>query len=122
MRLSAQDADNPGNFSADTHSTFDVRWDARTTARVDWDDAGSWVTDAEYNSPDIKTVIQEIVNRIGWASGNAIVIFWNDFEGRSVSGGQDWRGGYPYNISNSKAVKLVIVYTPITFIPKIMMF
>jgi len=32
------------------------------------------VAASSYTSPDIKTVIQEVVNRVGWSSGNALVI------------------------------------------------
>lgn len=82
-RISAEDVDNAVTF-ADDKAAFDARWVNRTTAIVDWDDIAPWYRYASYNSPDIKTVIQEIVNREGWESGNSIVIFWEDFEDRSV--------------------------------------
>jgi hypothetical protein len=35
--------------------------------------------DAEvYNTPELKTIIQEIIDRSGWISGNSIVLFLND--------------------------------------------
>ena len=45
-----------------------------TTAAVAWTVASAWTEDGVYVSPDIKTVVQEIVNRPGWASGNPIAI------------------------------------------------
>ncbi|MFW9899899.1 MAG: hypothetical protein ACFFDY_01270 [Candidatus Thorarchaeota archaeon] len=45
-----------------------------TTASVNWNNEGAWTLDTAYDSPDIKTIIQEIVNRGGWASGNDIQI------------------------------------------------
>lgn len=52
----------------------------KTTASVIWTAA---LTNAVYNtSPNIKTVIQEIVNRSGWAANNALMII---FTGRTSS-------------------------------------
>ena len=66
--IHGEDADNAVDFAADADTINRVR----TTASV------AWVTDSLgtgfKSSPDIKTVIQEIVNRGSWASGNAIMI------------------------------------------------
>ncbi len=45
-----------------------------TTAAVSWNVASAWAEDGVYTSPDIKTIVQEIVDRPGWASGNPIAI------------------------------------------------
>ncbi len=50
----------------------------RTTATVDWDAVPTFTANTDINTPDITTVIQEIVNRAGWSSGNAIVIYIED--------------------------------------------
>ncbi len=112
-RISAQAADNPDDFSGDDVGTASARWNNRTAARVDWDFlfSDAWVLDTEYSSPELKTVIQEIVNRAGWASGNAIVIFWNDWDDRSASATNRYKQAYPYNVAPGKAVKLHIEYT-----------
>jgi MSHA biogenesis protein MshQ len=44
----------------------------RTTASVSWSVANPGTHPATKTSPDIKSVIKEIVDRAGWASGNAI--------------------------------------------------
>ena len=66
--IHAEDADTPVDFAADADTINRVR----TTASVAWiaDSLGTGFK----SSPDIKTVIQEIVNRGSWASGNAIMI------------------------------------------------
>ena len=46
-----------------------------TSASVVWTCAEDWVIWQQYRTPDLKTVIQEVVNRAGWASGNAIALF-----------------------------------------------
>jgi hypothetical protein len=45
-----------------------------TSAQVAWSVTSAWVEDGVYTSPDIKTVVQEIVNRAGWACNNALAI------------------------------------------------
>lgn len=55
-----------------------------TTAVVNWDNIPAWTNGSTKVSPDISTIIQEIVNRAGWASGNAIVITWDDMDKRST--------------------------------------
>lgn len=69
----------PATFS--TYADFAGR--TRTTASVDWNNLEAWVNAATYDSPDLKTIIQEIVNLGGWASGNNLVIFCSD-NGSSV--------------------------------------
>lgn len=59
--------------------------DNRTVAEVLWDNIGTWETGVDYNSPDIKTVIQEIVDRDGWSSGNRMGVWWDDHAGRSTT-------------------------------------
>ena len=107
-RISAEDVDDAPTF-ADNKTTFDTRWAARTTARVDWDAIPDWTLNNDYNSPEIKTVIQEIVDRGGWSSGNDIVIFWDDFEDRSTHA-ERRHHAYAYEGSSTYAPKLIITY------------
>lgn len=80
-RISAEAVDDAVTF-ADDSAVFDARWANRTLA-VDWDGIAAWTDNQPYDSIDIAAVIQAIVNRGGWASGQDIVIFWEDFEDRS---------------------------------------
>jgi len=82
-----------------------------TTANVTWDAIPQWIGDTTYNSPEIKTVIQEIVDRGGWSSGNDMVIFWDDHADRSthtVAGGRD---AYSWDSDSDKAPLLHIEYS-----------
>ncbi|HSG98023.1 MAG TPA: DUF2341 domain-containing protein, partial [Woeseiaceae bacterium] len=48
---------------------------AKTTASVAWNNVPAWNIEEEaHNSPDISSVIQEVVNRGDWASGNDLAI------------------------------------------------
>jgi PKD repeat protein/uncharacterized protein YjiK len=58
-------------------SNFDITSRARTSAAVSWN-PNPWVTVGEagpdQQTPDIAAVIQEIVDRPGWVSGNSLAI------------------------------------------------
>ena len=107
-KIHGEDADSPSAFS--DYSDYSGR--PRTSAEVNWDDIPAWTEDTEYNSPEIKTIIQEIIDREGWASGNALVIFWDDHDDRSTHSDQTNRAGQSYDGSSGKAPKLHIEYTP----------
>jgi len=56
---------------------YDGEWLADrtlTTASATWTVSSAWVMDGVYTSPDLKTIVQEIVDRPGWSSGNALSI------------------------------------------------
>ncbi len=43
----------------------------KTTSNVPWA-PGTWSASGVYQSNDVKTIVQEIINRTGWASGNSM--------------------------------------------------
>ncbi len=90
-------ATSPTSYSGFTDKT-------KTTAYVSWSipDTTGW-----NDSPDIKTVIQEVVDRSGWASGNAMMVLHLYTKGTSSYCVYI----YSYNQSSSYAPKLVITYT-----------
>jgi len=71
---------------------------------------------SNHNSPSINSVVQEIVGRSGWSSGNAMAIFWDD---HNVATGGLWstflyrlfRG---YELTTTDCIQLHIEYTPPT--------
>ena len=66
----ANDEDNP---SAPT-SYSEANSLTLTSASEAWTISDAWVSGTYYNTVDITDIIQEIVNRPGWSSGNAIVV------------------------------------------------
>jgi hypothetical protein len=64
------DAANPANYAA-------AEALARTSASADWT-PGTWTSGTDVQTPEIKTVIQEVVNRAGWVSGNDLAILIED--------------------------------------------
>lgn len=52
-----------------------------TTAKVDYE-VPEWVAGEVWNYPMIAP-IQEVIDRDGWREGNALMVFWDDRDGRS---------------------------------------
>ena len=71
LRLYGEDSDNGLRFSTDEDN---LSGRSRTTASVIWNNVATWSNNQYYNSPDISSILQEIVDRPGWSSGSAIVI------------------------------------------------
>jgi hypothetical protein len=68
----AEDEDNPGTF---TTAAPKITGRTKTTASVPWNSIPAWGTESEkHQTPDLSAIIQEVVDRGGWASGNAIVV------------------------------------------------
>ncbi|HEX6921622.1 MAG TPA: hypothetical protein VF314_15500, partial [Actinomycetes bacterium] len=74
LSLRAQAADNATTF---TSTSLNVSSRARTTATVGWTPA-AWsavgARGADQQTPNLASVVQEVVNRAGWASGNALAL------------------------------------------------
>jgi hypothetical protein len=105
MKVHAAAADNQAApTSLATHAAI-----PRTTAFVAYDGNGAtgWTIESIYSPSDLGSVIQEVINRAGWVSGNALVIL-TDNNGSSDSAS---RQAYDYQNSTSKAAKLDITYS-----------
>ncbi|MCR4315761.1 MAG: hypothetical protein NUW37_05345 [Planctomycetes bacterium] len=92
-------ADNSSVFTT-TASNISSR--VQTTASVAWSSVPSWTAvDGTHNSPDMTDVVQEVISRPGWASGNALTI---------IASGTGTRTARSYNDSATKAPKLTVTY------------
>ena len=115
-RFSAEDTDDAAVYS--TSGDFDTRWANRTTARVDWDGIPGQTVNADFTSPDFASVIQEVIDRPGWSSGNVMNLFWDDFDDRSQGNGSGstmaLTTGLDRSASTTYCPKLDIVYTAYT--------
>lgn len=74
LTIHGQAADNGLNFSS---TSWDISSRSRTVNEILWDPP-AWPTAGaagpDQRSPDISSVIQEIIDRPGWSSGNSLVI------------------------------------------------
>jgi hypothetical protein len=86
-RIWAERDPYPAAFS--TRTNYENRINNNmTTAYVNWDSIPAWNTVNESHlTPDISSVIQELVDLSGWSEGTSdIHITWDDYEDRSTSG------------------------------------
>lgn len=76
----------------------------RTTAYVEWNTDVEWINEQWYESPNIKDVIQELVDEFGGLYDATIVIFWDDHDGLSDAVIGTQRSAYPcqdYRVENA---------------------
>ena len=85
LTFRGQAADNPATFTT-TASNISSR--AQTTASVAWSPAAWSTLNQHQQTPNISSIVQEIVNRGGWSSGNAMV-FMVQGSGRRVAKSYD---------------------------------
>ncbi len=81
--------------------------DVRTAASTQWDDV-NFSADTATNSPDISAVIQEIVDRGGWSSGNAMMLLWDDDGGTDAG---KWYTPYMEDDATGDPIKLHVEFT-----------
>jgi Tfp pilus tip-associated adhesin PilY1 len=100
------EADNAASrFSGTDH---DITGRTPTTALVNWNNVAPWNDYTEYDTPDLRTIVQEIVNRVGWVSGSDMAF---------IITGTGQRRADSYNESSSNAPLLHVEYdTGIPFI------
>ena len=93
--------DNPAVF---TTGTFNVSTRPVYSQAVDWVMNYAWLTtDEVHQSADITALVQKLVDRSGWASGNAMAFV--------ISNGEDvFRKAKSWNADPAKAPKLHIEY------------
>jgi hypothetical protein len=92
LQIAAQAADDPPTF---TSASGNISSRPRTSASVAWAPA-SWptvgVAGPDQQTPDLSAVLQEVVGRPGWASGNAVVVVITG-TGRRTAEAFDGSGG-----------------------------
>jgi len=92
---------NTGNFTTNPNAR------PRTIAYVDWN-INPWQYNAFITTPDLKAIIQEIVDQGGWAATNALAFA---IVGNGAPFGSDIQS---YEFNSSQAARLQIDYTGIT--------
>lgn len=101
--IAAMAADDAATWSSDLQP-YDA-YESKTTASVDWT-PDNWTAANWYQSPDISSIIQEIVNREGWVSENGIsFIFYAKNSDETLN-----RRIRSYDGDNEKGAKLNVEY------------
>ncbi len=101
VQIWGQDTDNAPAF---TFYNSNISSRTRTAASVNWTNIPVWNTvgqaGADQRTPDLTTIVQEIVNRAGWSSGNSMAFLIN---------GTGERTAESYNGNSNAAPVLTIV-------------
>jgi probable HAF family extracellular repeat protein len=105
LTIFGEDADNAAAF---TTASNNLSSRTRTSASVTWNNVVSWTANNDFQSLDISAIIQEIVDRPGWASGNSMVILFrsDDLNGKRIADS--------YDFDPNDAPKLHVEYSGIT--------
>ncbi|MEJ5357745.1 MAG: PilC/PilY family type IV pilus protein [Desulfobacterales bacterium] len=100
--IEAQAADNPSEFTA---LPWNIHVRPTYTQTIGWQMNYAWSTvDQVHQTADIKDLVQKLVNRSGWSSGNAMVFI---LTGNSSV----LRRAFSWDADPNKAPKLRIEYT-----------
>ena len=100
--IRAEAADN-----ADTFSSQPINTAAVTTASQSWPLTTGWQADTWYQTPDISSAVQEVIDRPGWAANNALAII---IQGSSSAAND--RKFWSYDGDPANAAQLEITYQP----------
>ncbi|MDD2965097.1 MAG: T9SS type A sorting domain-containing protein [Bacteroidales bacterium] len=123
ITITAEASDNAATY--DLNNLITSR--PQGTASLPWTVAEEWGLWEFYRTPDIKTLIQEVVNRGGWAQGNALALMFkgenqgpSDLENaREVEAFEniaDPEDGGDGRNHPERVPKLMIYYTAPTFV------
>ncbi len=97
--ISAANEPDPSDFSS--YPRYLLR-DKAKTAGVTWSNIPSWTKNQTYQSPAITSVVQSIVNRGDWVTGNDMMLIFSNITGN--------RGAYTYRGKPSGAPRLVVEF------------
>ena len=70
--IQAEDVDDAQPFAEEENNLSNRE---TTTEKVIWDMEGGWVDDKPYTSPDLKKLVQAVVNRQNWCGGRSGIAF-----------------------------------------------
>lgn len=79
VSIYGEDTDDASTFSS---KDDDITDRTSTTKTVSWSFSDKWDKNELYETPDLKTIVQEIVDRGGWSSGNDMVFILSDNSGK----------------------------------------
>ena len=102
VTVACEAADNP----AAPTTKADLYGRSRTTGTA-WSSISSWTNNSVYDTPDIAADVQEVVDRAGWASGQAMQVFFDD----NSSSAAAFRAGDSYDGSSTTCALLTVEYS-----------
>lgn len=84
-------AENANTAAAFTTGASNISSRSMTTASVNWS-PGTWTNNNLFQTNDISSVIQEVVNRSGWSSGNSLAVIMDNSASGAFRRADSWDG------------------------------
>jgi hypothetical protein len=110
LKIKAESNSHPASWSDITD--FGSRsW----TSGIDWDGSTAWTLNSSYDSIDISSIIQTVVNYADWVSGHDIAIAIED----DGSGSSTAREGYTWDGDSDKCAVLSVTYADSVVAPTV---
>jgi hypothetical protein len=106
IAIHCEDEDDASTF---TTASNNISSRSLTTASTTWQDEVIWFANQTYDSPDFSEAVQEVIDRGGWASGNALAAIFV----ASISVKRR-RAAWSYDGKPGSAPELIITYTEAT--------
>jgi hypothetical protein len=112
VRVYGELAPNSATF---TEAPFNITSRPRTTSSVLWNDIPVWTVVGEagaaQRTPNLASIIQEIVNQPGWAAGNALTLL---LAPDPITDGADERtaGSFETDVAGSAPARLTVEFVP----------
>lgn len=93
--IKTEAADNSAAFS---YTLNDLSSRSLSGQTITWDPVPDWDKEHTYRTPDLSAIVQEVIGRSGWISGNAMTFIFNQ--------GTGWRCAYSFDTDPTKAATL----------------
>lgn len=103
VSIAGENVDDAATFTATANN---ISGRTKTSQVVTWTPADPWVANMTYQTAELKTIVQAIVDRAGWMSGNDMAFIFS-----SIASSLNKRDAYAYDQDAGKAPKLHIEYT-----------
>ncbi len=99
--ISGQKIDNAQTFVS-VNNNLSNRWD--DSNKVSWLNIPDWSQNTEYDTPNIKSILQDITSRYGWERNNSMAFIFRHFAGDAERNAVSFEG------DNTNAARLEVFY------------
>ncbi len=106
MVIQGEDSNSAATFAVTTNNISSSSGRPKTTATVAWDSIPAWIQNTSYQTPDITTVVQEIVDRSAWCGGNDMAFILT----QNAANDAAERIAYSFDSNSNSAPRLHIEY------------
>ena len=92
MKINGEASDSASAFA---YTDDDITDRTKTGQFIEWNNIPSWTTGSSYQTPSLSAIVQEIIGRSGWASGNNMAFIISKGSGTRVAESYDGGGTAP---------------------------